>query len=114
MFFAVSFLQDALGVPSTKVPIGATMFVSYVIPPVVCYIIAAVLAVMPQTRVVRAALCPVVALLAMRAALSVDLSLGNPEQKSFDVGFVVRILNMNPLKNVPRTTVYTAFSFSSS
>ena len=91
MSFTVSSLRDALGVPSTKLPINGPIFVSYVIPLVVCYFIVAVLAVTPRTRAIRVALCPVVALLAFRAAVSVDMSQGNPERKFFNIEYVVRI-----------------------
>ena len=91
-FFTVSSLLDVLRVPSTKVPIDVLIFVTYVIPPVACYVVVAVLAVTPQTRAIRVALWPVVAFLAFRAAVSVDISLGNPDQRILNVNFVVRVL----------------------
>ena len=77
-FAVLSRLRNAFGVPSATIPIDGTTFISYVLPPVVCYFVVALLAVTPQTRAVRVALWPLVALLALRAALSVDMSLGKP------------------------------------
>ncbi|KAF8447202.1 hypothetical protein L210DRAFT_3440470 [Boletus edulis BED1] len=88
-YFAASSLRNALGVPSTKIPIDGTTFVSYVLPPLVCTFVAALLAVTPHTRAGRIALWPLTALLALRAALSVDMSLGRMEQKILDIDFVV-------------------------
>ncbi|KAI9567223.1 hypothetical protein HD554DRAFT_2193151 [Boletus coccyginus] len=79
--FAVLSLRNALGVPSTKFPIDNAIFVSYVLPPLVCYFVVALLAVTPQTRTLRVAVWPLVALLSLRAALSVDMSLDKPGQK---------------------------------
>ncbi|KAG6373496.1 hypothetical protein JVT61DRAFT_6654 [Boletus reticuloceps] len=77
MSFASSW--NALGVPSTRIPIDGATFISHVLPPVVFYIASAVLAVTPQTHTVRVALWPLIALLALRAVLSVDMSHGKPE-----------------------------------
>ncbi|KAG6371945.1 hypothetical protein JVT61DRAFT_8958 [Boletus reticuloceps] len=87
--FAASSLRNALGVPSTKIPIDGTTFVSYVLPPLVCTFVAALLAVKPHTRAGRIALWPLTTLLALRAALSVDMSLGRTEQKILDIDFVL-------------------------
>ena len=97
MSFTVSSLRDALGVPPIKLPLNTTIFVSYVVPPVACYIIAAMLAVTPQTRAIRVALWPVVTLLAFRAAVSVDMSQGNPGRKFLNIDYVVRISQHAPL-----------------
>ena len=102
--FSVSSLWDALGIPSTRIPIdgpSTVTFVSYVFPPLVCYFVAAVLAVTPQTRTARVALWPLTALLALRAALSVDLSFGKIGLKLNNFVFVVSIFNTT-LSNVPR------------
>ncbi|KAF8552008.1 hypothetical protein OG21DRAFT_1444205 [Imleria badia] len=92
-FFVLS-LRNALGVPSTKIPIDGTTFVSYVLPPSICYFVVAFLAVIPQTRIVRVALWPLVALLALRAALSVDMSLGRLERKSLNIDLVLFMLTV--------------------
>ena len=82
-------LWDELGIPPTQVPISLQTFISYVIPPVACYFVAAVLVITPQTRAIRVALWPIIALLAFRAAVSVDISHGKPEQKCFNVQLLV-------------------------
>ncbi|KAF8135098.1 hypothetical protein EV363DRAFT_1582292 [Boletus edulis] len=82
MSFASSW--NALGVPSTRIPIDGATFISHVLPPVVFYIASAVLAVTPQMHTVRVALWPLIALLALRAVLSVDMSYGKPEWSSLD------------------------------
>ena len=111
--FAVSSLQNVLGVPPAKVPLDATTFVSYVIPPVICYFVVAVLAVTPQTRAVRVASWPVVALLAFRAAVSVDMSQGNPGRKFLNIDLVVRIFTYvehEPLqKRSSNDSLHTSF-----
>jgi len=87
-------LRNVLGVPSTKFPIDSATFVSYVLPPLVCYIVVALLAITPQTRTLRVALWPLVALLALRAALSVDMSLGEPAQKFLNIDLVVSVFRI--------------------
>ena len=84
-------LWDVLGVPSTRVPIDVSTMVFFVIPPIICYFVVAVLAVTPQTCNARVALWPLVAMLALRATFAVDMSLGNPEQAFFHAFFVVSI-----------------------
>ena len=81
MSFTAYPVLGAIGVPTTKAPISVTTLVSYVLPPVLLYFGMAVLAITPQTRALRVALWPVVALLALRAAFSVDIVPGNYEQK---------------------------------
>lgn len=76
-------LQNALGVPSAKVPIDSATLVLYILPPLV--------AVSPDTRTVRVALWPLVALLALRAGISVDLSFGKTERTINNVGLVVSV-----------------------
>ena len=88
---AVLSLRNALGVPSAKIPVDGTTFVSYVLPPLVCYFAVAVLAVTPRTRIIRVAFWPLVALLALRAALSVDMSFGKPEQEFNSANLVVSV-----------------------
>lgn len=91
MSSATLFLRNALGVPSTRIPIDRTTFVTYALPLLVCYFLAAVLAVTSQTRTPRLAFWPLVALLALRAALSLDLSLGKTELKFNNTNFTASI-----------------------
>ncbi|KAH0826892.1 hypothetical protein J3R83DRAFT_4438 [Lanmaoa asiatica] len=91
----LAFLRDALGVPSTKIPIDAVTLVSYVLPPVLCYFVVAALAVTPQTRAVRVALWPLVVSLALRAAVCVDMSLGIPERKFLDIDLRVSVYRVS-------------------
>ena len=77
-------LWDTLGVPPTRTPVDASAFASYILPLLACYLTAAVLVLMPQTRTARVALWPVFVLLAMRAAVSVSISNGKPELKIYD------------------------------
>ena len=72
-----SFL-DAVGIPSTQVPISLTTLLSHVVPFAVSCIAMAVLATAPRTRAFRIAFWPIVTLLTVRAAF-VDWSLGRPE-----------------------------------
>ena len=64
-------------------------FVSHVLPPLLGYFFVAVLAVTPQTHILRVALWPVITLFALRAAVSVDMSLGEPDRKFRNTLFVV-------------------------
>ncbi|KAG9318899.1 hypothetical protein JVU11DRAFT_1009 [Chiua virens] len=81
----MSLTLTILGIPSTKVPVGFATLVSFIIPPMVCYSAAAVLAVTPKTRTIRVALLPIVTLLALRAIVSLDMSLGG---ESWNTPFV--------------------------
>ncbi|KIJ05138.1 hypothetical protein PAXINDRAFT_122437 [Paxillus involutus ATCC 200175] len=76
-------------IPSTRAPFDPTNFASYVVPPVLSYLAVAVLAVTPQTHSLRVALWPFVALLALRAAMSLDLSLDVPQRKFLNVDLVL-------------------------
>ncbi|KAF9233140.1 hypothetical protein BU15DRAFT_54306 [Melanogaster broomeanus] len=82
MSFAALSLRDVLRVPSTPVSMNLANFLSYLLPPVLSYFGVAALVVMQRTQSLRVALWPLVALLALRAALSFDFSLGNPEGTS--------------------------------
>ena len=75
--------------PSIRVPIDITIFVSHVLPPFLGYFFLAVLAVIPHTHVLRVSLWPIITLLALRAAVSVDMSLGEPDRKFRNTLFVV-------------------------
>ncbi|KAF8552587.1 hypothetical protein OG21DRAFT_1415869 [Imleria badia] len=82
MSFNSSFLQDTVGFPSIKaLTEEVTTFVSHVFPPMLCYFVMAVLAITPQTRTIRIILFPITALLALRAAVPVDMSLKFTERK---------------------------------
>ena len=96
--FPVLSLWSALGVPSIKTPIDGPTFVLYILPPSVCYLVVALLAITPRTRTVRVALWPLVALLALRAALSVDMSLGRFERKSLNTDLVASVFRHKPLQ----------------
>ncbi|KAF8838766.1 hypothetical protein BDN67DRAFT_1012866 [Paxillus ammoniavirescens] len=85
MSFVALYLPDVLRIPSTRVPIDPTNFASYVLPPVLSYFAVAVLAVTPQTHSLRIALWPFVALLALRAAMSLDV----PQRKSLNINLVL-------------------------
>ncbi|KIK92100.1 hypothetical protein PAXRUDRAFT_830285 [Paxillus rubicundulus Ve08.2h10] len=89
-FAALSFqLSDVLRIPPTRAPIDPTKFVSYVLPPVLSYFAVAILAVTPQTHSLRVALWPLVALLALRAATSVDMSFDVPQRKFLNIDLVL-------------------------
>jgi hypothetical protein len=107
-FFVLS-LRNGLGVPLTTIPINATTFVLYVLPPLTCYFVVALLAVIPQTRAVRVALWPLVALLALRAALSMDMSLGKPEGKFLNMLMAVSVFQTQTSSNVLRGQTYVRF-----
>ncbi|KAI9574424.1 hypothetical protein HD554DRAFT_2229995 [Boletus coccyginus] len=74
-------LWEAVYPPSIRVPIDTATFVSYILPTVLGYFVVAVLAVTPQTHVLRLAFWSVITLLSFRAAVSVDMSLGEPDQR---------------------------------
>ncbi|KAF8838747.1 hypothetical protein BDN67DRAFT_971059 [Paxillus ammoniavirescens] len=85
MSFAALSLSDVLQIPPTRVPIDPMNFISYVLPPVLSYFAVAILAVTPKTHSLRVALWPPVALLAWRAAMSLDLSFDIPQRKSLNI-----------------------------
>ncbi|KAG9318900.1 hypothetical protein JVU11DRAFT_1010 [Chiua virens] len=89
----MSLALTVLGVPPTKLPLGVTTLVSYILPPVICYFMVAVLAVTPQTHAIRIALWPVVVLLAFRAVVSVDMWLGEPKHQSLNTDLLLIMLN---------------------
>ncbi|KAG2085290.1 uncharacterized protein F5147DRAFT_782105 [Suillus discolor] len=69
-------LLDVLRLPTTRVLLTTETFVSRVLPPVVCYFATAFLVLLPRTQPVRIALWPITAILALRAATSLDMSMG--------------------------------------
>ncbi|KAF9242037.1 hypothetical protein BU15DRAFT_44354 [Melanogaster broomeanus] len=80
--------SDVLRVPSTPIPIDPKNFASHVLPALLSYFVVAVLAVTPQTHSLRVAFWPLVALMALRAALSLDLSFGKPERTFLNVALL--------------------------
>ncbi|KAF8836145.1 hypothetical protein BDN67DRAFT_974581 [Paxillus ammoniavirescens] len=87
MSFAI--LSDVLRIPPTRVSIDSTNFALYVLPPVLSYFAVAILAVTPQTHSLRVALWPLIALLALRAAMSLDLSFDIPQRKFLNIDLVL-------------------------
>ncbi|KAG2367222.1 hypothetical protein BDR07DRAFT_1479344 [Suillus spraguei] len=69
-------LSDILRLPTARVPITTETFVSDILPPVVCYFATAFLVLLPRTQPVRIALWPITAVLAFRAATSLDVCMG--------------------------------------
>lgn len=90
-------LWNALGIPSTKIPVDRATLVFYVLPPITCYFVMAALAVLPRTHTIRVALWPLIACLASRAMLSVDMSCGKPEYTFLDSMHVVSASRHHPL-----------------
>ncbi|KAG1887637.1 hypothetical protein F4604DRAFT_1645516 [Suillus subluteus] len=65
---------DGLRLPTTtRVPVTTATFASGVLPPVVCYFATAFLVLLPRTQPVRIVLWPITAILAFRAATSLDV-----------------------------------------
>lgn len=82
-------LRDALGAPPARLPLNLTTWVSFVLPPLVLGFIMGFLAIMPKTRASRVALWPIVAFLALRATIAVDMSFGSPGLKFVNAYFAV-------------------------
>ena len=74
-------MWNVLGIPTTQSPLNVATFMSYLLPPLLCHFIMAVMAVTPRTRVLRAAFWPVLAWLTLRAAFSVVVMYDNSESK---------------------------------
>lgn len=72
-------LPDGLRLPTARVPITTKTFASGVLPPVVCYFATAYLVLIPRTQPVRIVLWPITAILAFRAATSLDMCMGQPK-----------------------------------
>ncbi|KAG1887648.1 hypothetical protein F4604DRAFT_1645520 [Suillus subluteus] len=70
---------DGLRLPTARVPLTTETFASGILPPVVCYFATAFLVLLPRTQPVRIALWPITAILAFRAAMSLDMCLGQPK-----------------------------------
>ena len=99
--FTVLSFRNALDVPSIKIPTNGITFVLYVLPPLVCYFVVAVLAITPHTRTARVVLCPPTASLALRAALSMGMSLGKTERAIINAGFVVSVFRTDEYPERP-------------
>lgn len=91
MSFAVESLRDALRIPPSPLNLDASNFASYILPPLICYLVVAILVVLPQTRSLRVALWPVTMLLALRAAMSLDMSMERPQRKFLNIDLVVSL-----------------------
>ncbi|KAG2741340.1 hypothetical protein P692DRAFT_20840077 [Suillus brevipes Sb2] len=74
-------LPDSLRLPATKakVPLTTENFAFGILPPVACYFATAFLVQLPRTQLARLALWPITAILAFRAATSLDVCMGQPK-----------------------------------
>ncbi|KAG1795364.1 uncharacterized protein HD556DRAFT_384039 [Suillus plorans] len=72
-------LLDGLRLPTTKVLLTTETFASRVLPPLACSFATAFLVLLPRTQPVRIALWPITAILAFRAATSLDMSMEQPD-----------------------------------
>ncbi|KAG2058210.1 hypothetical protein BDR06DRAFT_950635 [Suillus hirtellus] len=72
-------LLDVLRLPTTRVLLTTETFAYRVLPPVACCFTTAFLVLMPRTQSVRIALWPITAILTLRAATSLDMSMGQPK-----------------------------------
>ncbi|KAI6009032.1 membrane bound O-acyl transferase family-domain-containing protein [Pisolithus marmoratus] len=110
-------LTDVLRVPpvSERLLLNTYTLFAYVLPPCFSYYAVALLVILPGTRVLRIALWPLIALLAFRAAVSVDFTGGDPILVYLNINFalimfciVVRTLEWSflkdPLKRYVRPT----------
>ncbi|KAG8218008.1 hypothetical protein J3R82DRAFT_6200 [Butyriboletus roseoflavus] len=85
-------MWGVIGVPTTKAPISGATFGSYVLPPLVFYFVMAVLTITPRTRALRVACLVLVALLALRATVSVDMSLSCFNERKFHNDLAIPML----------------------
>ena len=83
------FLSAILHVPLTRQPFDIHSVIIYLLPACLSYIVVAILVVLPGTRTLRVALWPLIAILAFRGAVSVDLSNGDPHKTYRNVDFGV-------------------------
>ncbi|KAG9313305.1 hypothetical protein JVU11DRAFT_5609 [Chiua virens] len=86
----MSAILGVLGITSTKRPVDVLIVVSYILPPILCYPLVAVLAITPRTHAIRVAIWPIVTLLALRAVVSENVSIGKSRPEAFDTA--LRIL----------------------
>ncbi|KAI6138545.1 hypothetical protein BKA82DRAFT_4235258, partial [Pisolithus tinctorius] len=82
---------DILRVPPTsaRVPLDIYTVFAYVLPLCLFYQLVAVLVILPGTRMLRIALWPLIVFLALRVAMFVDFSRGNPQWSCLNVGCVM-------------------------
>ncbi|KIK26735.1 hypothetical protein PISMIDRAFT_675660 [Pisolithus microcarpus 441] len=108
---------DILRVPpaSERLPLNTYTLFAYVLPPCLSYYVVALLVILPGTRMLRIVLWPLIALLAVRAAVSVDFTGGDPILVHLNIDFalimfcfVIRTLEWtflrDPLKRYVRPT----------
>ncbi|KIO04294.1 hypothetical protein M404DRAFT_143647 [Pisolithus tinctorius Marx 270] len=74
---------------SERRPFDTSTFFAYIVPTCLSYYVAAVLVILPGTRVLRIALWPLVALLAFRATMGIDFTGGDPQKTFFNVDFAL-------------------------
>ncbi|KAG2028681.1 hypothetical protein BDR03DRAFT_976403, partial [Suillus americanus] len=79
---------DDLCLPTAKVPLTTETFVSGVLPPVICSFATAFLVLLPRTQPVRIVLWPITAILAFRAATSLDVCMRQPK---FNVELILQL-----------------------
>lgn len=90
-------LPDCLQrLPATRVPLTTENFVSGILPPVICYFATAFLVQLPRTHLARLALWPITAILAFRAATSLDMCMGQPKLNFLNIDLQVSSPRMNP------------------
>ncbi|KAI6009034.1 membrane bound O-acyl transferase family-domain-containing protein [Pisolithus marmoratus] len=106
--FVENLPTDFLRVPpvSERLPLDASTLLAYILPACLSYYAAALLVILPGTRMLRIALWPLVALLAFRASVYVDFSGGDPTQAflNLDIAlamfcFTIRTLEWTFLKH---------------
>ncbi|KAL4064185.1 hypothetical protein V8B97DRAFT_1876111 [Scleroderma yunnanense] len=88
----LSFVDNIVHFPLTKVPFDVYSTITYVLPASLSYIVVATLVMLPGTRTLRIALWPLIALLAFRAAVCVDFSNGDPQSTYLNVDFALVML----------------------
>jgi hypothetical protein len=82
-------LSDYLRPTIARAPLTTENIVSNIVPPVICYLTTAFLVLLPRTQLIRVALWPLTASLAFRAAVSLDLSMGNPKLQFYNIDLLV-------------------------
>ncbi|KAI6139049.1 hypothetical protein BKA82DRAFT_4229409 [Pisolithus tinctorius] len=80
---------------SERLPFDTYTFFAYILPPCLAYHVVALLVILPGTRMLRIALWPLIALLAFRAAMYVDLTGGNPQRTFLNVDFALVMTHSN-------------------
>ena len=75
--------------PSTRHAFDIRSTIIYLLPACLSYVAVAILVLFPGTRSLRIALWPLIAILAFRAAVYVDLSNGDPQSTYLNANFAV-------------------------